>query len=175
VVLPEDDGNVVPVNPLSISLTDLKITKNETRSSIEAYGKQMAAVLRPLGTPRPNEGELMLAILEKKDGEAYLKIYQASKVHFRILANMKEMVVPQSAAQLHFNIMKGLNLTAAELANMSKAEKDPALAITNGLKYQTEALNFFTAIAALNEYFAQKGIVFADDERITIYINVYEQ
>ncbi|MEK7136024.1 MAG: hypothetical protein AAB821_00310, partial [Patescibacteria group bacterium] len=147
---------------------------NETSSSHEVYGKQLATILKPLGTVRPNENNLLLQLLENDNEETALKIYQAGKVHFQILSNLKKITVPESAAPIKLEIMKILSQTTAQLANMSKADKDPALAISNGLAYQKTALLLFTAIGKLNEYFIAKGVTFTAEDKIVIYINVDE-
>ncbi len=169
-----DKKQVVPIVAPVFTLASLKLTDNETSTSLSVYGRQVATALKPLGTPRENEANLLLKVFEDKDEEAALAIYQAAKVHQQILANLKAIAVPRSAGPLHLEVMKKLASTMVMLANMSKADKDPALAVGNGLTYQNEALALFDAIAKLNSYFAEQGIIFAKEDRITIFINVDE-
>jgi len=168
------DG-VRPLGAPTVTLADLKITKNETTSSIEIYGRQLATTLKPLGTPRPNEAELLLSLLETKDETTANKIYQAGKVHLKIFNNLKTMTVPETASALHLKVVQNIAKTMVALANMSEALEDPTMAISDGLKYQVEALELFDSIAALNDYFVTKGIVFTPDDKIVIYVNVDDQ
>ncbi len=167
--------DIKPLVPPTVTMRDLNVTKNETTSSIEIYGRQLATNLKPLGTPRPNEAELLLSLLEKKDEETASKIYQAGKVHLKIFNNLKAMTVPESASALHLKVVQNLAKTMVTLANMSRGLEDPALAVSDGLKYQVEALELFDSIAALNDYFVTKGIVFTADDKIVIYVNVDDQ
>lgn len=161
--------------PPVVTIKSFQTTNNETTSSIEVYGRQLATVLKPLGTPRPNEAELLLELLETKDKETASKIYQAGKVHLSIYNNLKAMTVPQSAAPLHLKVMKNISKTMVSLGNMGQALDDATIAVSSGLTYQAEALALFNSIAEINNYFVAKGITFTPDDRIVIYINVDDQ
>jgi hypothetical protein len=144
---------------------DFKVASSETLDSVRAYGNAMGSILKN-DAPKIDMPELALVELavENSDPSKLEKIGIMVEAYQKMLAKMKALTVPPSAASLHAAVMTSLGGVIYSDQAMQKYFSDPITAMIGLQQYQQTANDTIDTFASVESYFDNSGITFSPSE-----------
>lgn len=159
-----------PVGIIAYKQSDLTIVPVAT-SSAEAYGKSVAQILKPYSVARPNELTLLGQAYDTQDKSLVEKLAAIRIMHQKALHEMRSILVPNDAANLHLTLVNSLSVLITLSTDMEQILSQPTLALQAGQLYQLGLINFYSQLNYLNDYFLAHQITFTSAEKINIFVN----
>lgn len=156
------------------ALTPLEIDSAQSSKILKRYGSEIKAALVPFtNAERPNEVELMLAILEKGSAatEETATLSALQKENEFIVSQLAAIAVPVNAKETHLALVDAFARRAQLTANMRDVLTDPIRAVASAQEFAREESKLFDTFQAINNYFSNAGVEFTPSEsaKVTVY------
>jgi len=143
-------------------------TSNE---EFHSYGLAVATALKPLSLERENEPQAVLNAIDNNDPAILRPVTESRIYHQTASRNLAQITVPKEMVTMHKKLISDLNFLVSLLINMEKAINQPQSALNNSKSFITNYSVFLKSVENLNKYLADKGVKFAPQEKIQIFVS----
>lgn len=152
------------------SKDDLSVNTAGNTAALKAYGIALAEIMNQFGSAtHESEPQLMFQALEKGDSKKALaeikKLEALQDTYHRTSLNLVALEVPSELADLHLAITNSITRLETHVENMANILKDPLKAISSADEYIKENQNLYLSLSAVNTFFTERNIVFAENEK----------
>lgn len=165
----EDKNNLVGkfmenIKPLAVvdkyNISDIKITKDTSESSVTKYAEQMKALFIDTKAPRVSELDIFDDLMKNIKADDVKKI-ESNINGLNLYAGWNEQVskvvllftVPESLSKSHLEIANGYNNIKIAADNMAIAKNDPVKAMRGQKLYLEQKQRIYSAIKDIQEIF----------------------
>ncbi|MEI6494702.1 MAG: hypothetical protein WCO03_01415 [bacterium] len=164
----------IKISELTTTYTasDLKITDNESSSSLKTFGLGISQALAPLSTKRPAEAPLVVAAIDKYDPAIVNTLENSANSKSKVLKNLLAIPTPRSGVELSLRLINSLDRMVLLLGNMKQVKTKPVLALESSLLYSDTVKRFGLEVIETNLYFRKKGIRFDKTENAKVYFDL---
>lgn len=145
---------------VSYAKTDLKITSEETAATLKAYQDGLFQAIKDFGHQK-NEDELalLLRFVEQGDKGALITLSLLQTSYPQLINKLLALTVPESAAKLHLELLNQTAIISETVFYMTRAEKEPLLALESGQSLQAKKAAFAQTLMALLNYFGERNLL----------------
>ena len=157
--------------PKSLNIKNLKISADNSSSTLKEYGLTIASILKPYEKVRENEAEITLKALENQSQISLQKLSTIKGLYETTSAEMLKIKVPKGLADYHIEIINSLKNMAVLLDNMRMVLDKPLVGLQSAELYTKELSAFYASINKISDQLKQAGIKFETGEGINIYMN----
>lgn len=165
----EDKNNLVGkfmenIKPMAVvdkyNVSDIKITKNTSESSVTKYAERMKALFIDTKAPRVSELDIFDDLMKNIKADDAKKI-ESNINALNLYAGWNEQVskvillftVPENLSKSHLEIANGYNNIKIAAENMAIAKTDPVKAMRGQKLYLEQKQRIYSAIKDIQEIF----------------------
>lgn len=167
-----------PVQPAysplpNYQLQDIPVSNNDDQTALTDYSRAVGEIMSVYNDKTiENELALVVKASEKSDPEAAAKLSASAKRYATTVAQLKALVVPPSATQVHLNLINSLIGLAESSYLMAQIDQTPVIALESAQVYPTRLKSFFTAVNNLNFFLLASGVVVPVQDRIVVSLGL---
>ena len=152
--------------------SELKIIKDADTGAYRAYGNALGKVINDNETDGPNEADILESASEHEDPEELAAIAGRVKRYETIIAELKDISVPEGAAAIHADLLTAFEAVRLSTQGMQYLLTDPIRAL-GSIGYYPHAVGLLVeSFNRLAAHFEEKGVSFAKDEPGYLLIGV---
>lgn len=153
------------IKPKVYIASDLNIATSETPTSIKKYGNDVAVIINNNLKPNPQDEAVSLSnYLDKKNPADLKKVTDSAENYKKTISALLSMTVPPSVINEHLSLINSLNFFGKSIEGMAQVDTDPIVALVSLKNYGLGPEKIITSFRELISYFAQKRIVFTENE-----------
>jgi hypothetical protein len=150
----------------SYTTGDLLIESKETQESIARYGREVRKALLPISIEKRNPVTLALEAYEDSDVTAIEELITISSNYQQTTSDLAKIKIPPSAVTAHLRLINNTREMSSLLGIMSEINIQPIKALEASTLLNQRLQGLFESLLFMNNYFADKKIIFTDEEQI---------
>ncbi|MFH1170336.1 MAG: hypothetical protein V1704_02155 [Candidatus Vogelbacteria bacterium] len=157
----------------SYQLQDIPTSPRDDQATLTNYGRAVGEIMSVYNN-KTIENDLVLVnkAVEKTDPLAAAKLSASANRHATAMAQLKALVVPPSAVQVHLNLINNLIGLAESSYLMAQIDQAPVTALESAQVYPTRLKSFSTAVNNLNFFLLASDVVLPEKDRIAVSLGL---
>lgn len=170
----EDESAKVAFTPYTYK--DLKISANESPSTMKRYGNNIGAIITigiKSGLALNDLDALQSFVKNNQDSYALSLLKEKASTAATIVISLRDTEVPPSAVAYHLSLLNSVAEYSNMMGNISSADTDPLRASISFNRYQEITGVMLKNIATLSQYFTSQNINFSKDDSGYIFSSSY--
>lgn len=146
---------------------DISVSASDDQTVLTDYSRAVGEIMSVYNDKTiENDLTLVNKAVEKTDPLAVAKLNASANRHATAVAQLKALVVPPSAVQVHLNLINSIIGLAESSYMMAQIDQAPVPALESAQIYPTRLKSFFTAVNNLNFFLLASGVVLPEKNRI---------
>lgn len=151
-----DDKN--RLSPLNIAREDLNLVEAETNNR-QQYQKNLQQAITNYEIGRQaTEADWLLRYIENDEVAALTSLLQAAQKQAIFFETLKQMPVPQDAANPHWELIKNLAILIPVTQAMSQVDREPILALQSAQKFTAPYFSLIKQLIILRDYLRENKL-----------------
>lgn len=147
------------------AIQDTRVMPADTDAAYRSYAADAASALAENAVSADKEDlAYFAAAANDADAASLEKLEEISRAYREIASALIAVEVPQDIRESHVAVANALDGLGTASAHLSALETDPILAMLGIAEYQRYRTDLINAFVALNQGFAARGVVIAEDE-----------